>query len=73
MDDLITAQEMVSTYVEAEKAAVKNKSYSINGRTFTRQDLGEIRKGLNYWRREVSRLKAHTYGGSSTHSLASFD
>ena len=50
------AQSRLDAYLAAEEAALSNRSYTINGRSFTRQDLAEIRKGIDVWNARVERL-----------------
>jgi hypothetical protein len=53
---LATAQEMLNLYIEAEKAILKNQSYTIKDRTFTRANLSIVARERARWRREVDRL-----------------
>lgn len=53
---LETAQARLDAYLAAEEAAIANKSYTINGRSYTRQDLESIRKGIEVWNTRVERL-----------------
>ena len=50
------AQTRLDAYLAAEEAALANKSYTINGRSFTRQDLDDIRKGIEIWNGRVQKL-----------------
>lgn len=51
--DLVTAQMMYDEYIKAEKAALKNQSYSIGDKKLQRADLIEIRKGRDYWKTQL--------------------
>lgn len=53
---LAQAQQMVQFYVEAEQLVLRGKSMTKGGRTWTREDLGEIRKGRQEWERKVRSL-----------------
>lgn len=43
------AREMLRLYIAAEKAVLKNQSYTIKDRTFTRANLSSVRAGRKYW------------------------
>lgn len=62
-------QQMIDAYVEAELSVLAGKTQVINGKTFTEENLQEIRAGRLEWER---RLNASTRprGG---YSLASFN
>ena len=47
---------MVDFYIEAEQAVLRGQSMTKNGRTWTRADLGEIRKGRQEWECKVRSL-----------------
>ncbi len=51
--DLETSQTMYDEYIKAEKAALKNQSYSIGDKKLQRADLLEIRKGRDYWKKQL--------------------
>lgn len=51
--DLATAQTMYDEYINAEKAVLKNQSYSIGDKKLQRADLIEIRKGRDYWKAQL--------------------
>ena len=48
------AQQMVDAYIAAELEVLDGKTYIINGKTFSSEDLGEIRKGRLEWERRLS-------------------
>jgi len=54
---LALAQSRLDAYLAAEEAALSNRSYTINGRSLTRQDLKEIRAGIDIWNSRVQRLE----------------
>ena len=66
------ATDMLTLYIEAEKAALINKSYTIAGRSLSREDLKEIRAGRQEWQRRVNEENANNKGGSSLYSVADF-
>lgn len=53
---LATAQEMLNLYIEAEKTVLKNQSYTIKDRTFTRANLGVIVQAREKWQQIVDGL-----------------
>ena len=53
---LALAQSRLDAYLAAEEAALSNRSYTINGRSLTRQDLSEIRAGIDVWNSRVQQL-----------------
>ena len=63
---------MVELYVAAEKAVLRNQSYSLNGRSLTRADLSDIRAGREQWEAKVAAENAASKGGSSLYSVAKF-
>lgn len=67
-----TATDMLALYIEAEKAVLSGKSYTINGVTMTTENLSEIRKGRQEWQLKVNKEDAATQGGSSLYSLVDF-
>ena len=56
------AQQRLDAYLAAEEAALAGKSYTIGTRAFTRQDLSEIRKGIESWNTRVQRLASGRTG-----------
>ena len=56
--DLATAQTHLQAWLEADLAVSKRQSYSINGRSLTAADAGEIRERIEYWQSHVNRLSA---------------
>lgn len=69
---MTTATEMRDLYLAAEKAVLKGKSVSVNGRSMTRENLSEIREGYRYWNQRVASESAASQGGSSSYSLVDF-
>jgi len=53
---LEAAKDRLSKYVEAEDKILNGQSYTISGRSLTRADLAEVRKGILYWQGLVDRL-----------------
>ena len=56
------AQSRLDAYLAAEEAALNNRSYTIGSRSFTRQDLSEIRNGIGTWNGWVTRLSRGSLG-----------
>lgn len=50
------AQEMLTKYIEAEKAVLLNQSYTIGTRTYTRANLSAIRAGRTEWQKVYDQL-----------------
>lgn len=42
-------QAQLTRYLDAEKVVLTGQSYTIGGRSLTRANLTEIRKGVDYW------------------------
>ncbi|MCL1560071.1 primosomal replication protein PriB/PriC domain protein [Xanthomonas nasturtii] len=53
-----TAQEMLTTYQQAEVAVLLGQSVRFRERMLTRADLAEIRKGRQEWQVAVDRAAA---------------
>ncbi|WZL14726.1 head-tail adaptor [Vibrio phage vB_VpaM_XM1] len=51
------AQQMLQTWIDAEKAVATGQSYKIGSRSLQRVNLSEIRKQINFWRNEIDRIK----------------
>lgn len=60
--EIANAREMYRLYIEAEKAVLKNQSYTIKDRTVTRANLTSIRQGRDYWKKILDQLTS-TSGG----------
>lgn len=56
MATLSEARAMVTAYINAEKAVLKNQSYQIKDRTYTRANLSAIRAGRAEWEKVVAQL-----------------
>lgn len=50
------ANKHLEAWLNAELEVSINQSYTIAGKSFTRADLGEIRKQIDYWRNMVAAL-----------------
>ena len=51
------ARERLKIWVDAESAVAINQAYSIGGKSFTRANLAEIRKQIEYWSNMVAKLE----------------
>lgn len=63
MFTLEQAREMHGLWFEAYKAASTGKSYSIEGRTLTRQNLSEINRELQRWSDMINDLTGQRGAG----------
>ena len=54
---LETAKKHLEMWLEAESEVAINQAYTIGGKSFTRADLGEIRKQIEYWSNKVQELE----------------
>ena len=54
---LETAKKHLVMWLEAESEVAINQSYTIGGKSFTRANLGEIRKQIEYWSNKVQALE----------------
>ena len=54
---LETAKKHLEMWLEAESQVAINQSYSVAGKTFTRANLAEIRKQIEYWSNKVAQLQ----------------
>jgi hypothetical protein len=59
---LTEAQIMYATYISAEAAVLQGKSYTIGGRSLSREDLAEIRRGRQEWAGIMGRLNTGSTG-----------
>lgn len=54
---LQTAKKHLDMWLEAESEVAINQAYTIGGKSFTRANLGEIRKQIEYWSNKVQELE----------------
>lgn len=54
---LETAKKHLEMWLEAESEVAINQAYTIGGKSFTRANLGEIRKQIEYWENKVQQLQ----------------
>lgn len=54
---LQTAKKHLNMWLEAESEVAINQAYTIGGKSFTRANLGEIRKQIEYWSNKVQELE----------------
>ncbi|AFU18683.1 hypothetical protein ASU2_02705 [Actinobacillus suis H91-0380] len=58
MNPIENAQAMVEAYTKAEMDVLQGKTVTFNGRSVSRENLSEIRKGREYWEERLAKLKA---------------
>lgn len=51
------AKKHLETWLIAENEVAINQAYTIGGKSFTRANLGEIRKQIEYWQKKVTELE----------------
>ncbi len=51
------AKKHLGMWLEAESQVAINQAYTIGGKSFTRANLGEIRKQVEYWGNKVTLLE----------------
>lgn len=54
---LETAKRHLDMWLEAETQVAINQAYTIGGKSFTRANLSEIRKQVEYWSNKVAELQ----------------
>ncbi len=57
MATLAEKRGLLQEYIKAEKAALKNQSYTIKDRTYTRADLSAIRRGRESLESEIAQIE----------------
>jgi hypothetical protein len=58
--NVASAREMVSLYLNAERAVLQGQAYQIAGQSLTRADLDKIRKGRQEWQEILNSLSGGT-------------
>ena len=54
---LETARRHLDMWLEAEEEIAVNQAYTIKDKSFTRADLGQVRKEIDYWSAKVAALE----------------
>ena len=72
---LEVAKKHLDMWLEAESQVAINQAYTIGGKSFTRADLGEIRRQIEYWSNKVSALEnvAKNKGRNRTYRIVPRD
>jgi hypothetical protein len=60
---LDVAQKHLEDWMEAELQVTTNQSYTLDNRTLTRADLGDIGRRIAYWSNKVEELKVQQENG----------
>lgn len=60
---LAQAQAQLDAWLEASLKVAANQSYTIDGRSYTRADAGEIARQVSIWEARVERLSGGRRGG----------
>jgi hypothetical protein len=66
---LASAQARLDLYLAAEAAALAKKSYTIDGRSMTFQDLPAIQAGIDIWNRRVQEASVSASGRSRAKTM----
>lgn len=61
---LAQAEAQLALWIEADQAVARNQSYSINGRSLTRADAGEITEKIKFWETKAVNLQRGVSGRS---------
>lgn len=61
-----TLKTRLTKYLNAEEAILLNKSYTIAGRTFTKEDLKDVQNGIEYYTKKIEKLER---GGIRSRSI----
>ena len=57
-----TAKQKLEMWLKAEDAIALSQSYTIEGRSLTRADLGQVREAIEYWGNLVSKMETGVSG-----------
>lgn len=66
---LAQAQTQLDAYLAAEIAVLKNQSYKVGTREFTRADLKDILDGIERWSAKVEALSSSRANGGRGRSI----
>jgi len=66
-----TATDMLALYIEAEKTILRGQSYTVDGNTFNRANLKEVRDGQVHWQ-EIVNKENNQASDRRGYSVASF-
>ena len=59
------AEARLTTWLEADAAVARNQAYAMpDGRSVTRANAAEIRKNIEFWQSQCTRLAAGGTGGA---------
>lgn len=58
-------REKLAAWEAAESAVMRNKAYTVDGLSYTRQDLSAIHSAIDYWRRRIAATLKAVRGQSS--------
>lgn len=60
--DLETSKTMLTEWINAEKAILKNQSYKIGDKEFTKVNMTYVRDNVRYWENKVKHLEKNPNG-----------
>jgi hypothetical protein len=65
-------QTIIDAYMAAELAVLQGKAHTLNGRSVTRENLGDIREGRQEWEQKLLSVKSRNAGANTLYSVADF-
>lgn len=66
---LAQAEAQLALYLAAEAAVLAKQSYTINGRSLTKANLGEIQAGIKTWDERAKALEATAARGGRSRTI----
>lgn len=70
--NLGTVRANLEAWIAADLALASGQSFSMNGRTLTRSDAGQVKERINYWSRLEARLEQDAANPGSDQSRSGF-
>lgn len=72
MRAMTTAADMVRAYMDAEIAILQGQTVTFQGRTLTRANLADIRKGRQEWERRAAEEAAGARAGALSFCIGTY-
>ena len=67
------AQTQLGNAIAALNSAYTNQSYSIEGRSLSRQSISDLQDAVDYWDKKVKELEENADGGLITSQITIID